>query len=283
MKTIRNKYYLLNFVFIFCVLTLFLNDHYLKFKFANWMTGKLSDVVGIIILPLLFAFLLPKLKQYSVLITAILFIFWKCHLSQPFIDLYNEYTFIQTSRTVDVTDLFVLLLLPIPYFIIMRIDSLDFIKINNINPLLVLLPTFFILMATSPPPRFYYTKSDGNLNCYNCNITVKYNQSEIVEKLRKVDIIFDSIAPIDTFALERIPGLKKANVHVYKLNRIIIEKDTLKNLDFTMKTIKDGKTKIYFNGMQVSENISNLKLERKLRNYYKKILFKELKIKLKVY
>ena len=100
-------------------------------------------------------------------------------------------------------------------------------------------------------------------------------------KLRKLYIIFDSIAPIDSFALERVPSLKNENAHVYKLTQLIIDKDTLRNLDFTMRTIKNGKTRIYFNGMQVSDDISTLKLEIKLRKYYKNILFKELKNKLK--
>ncbi len=280
MKNISNKYYLLNFVFLFCLLTLLLNDHYLKYKFDNGLTGKLSDMAGIIILPLLLAFLFPKLKRHTVWIGSLLFGFWKSPYSQGIIDLYNQYSFIQTSRIIDYTDLYVLILLPIPYFLITRIDSLDFIKIKNVNPLLLLLPTIVSLMATSPPPSHYYTRTAGNLACYQCNITVNYKQDEIVEKLKKLDIVFDSIAPIDTFALERVPTLKNENAHVYRLNKLVINKDTLRNLDFTMRTIKNKKTKIYFNGMQVSDDISTQKLEIKLRNYYKKVLFKELKNKL---
>ena len=109
------------------------------------------------------------------------------------------------------------------------------------------------------------------------HITVNYNQDEIVEKLKKVAIVFDSIAPIDSIALQRVPSLKEENVHVYRINQLVIDKDTLRNLDFTMRTIKKRTTKIYFNGMQVSDNIPTKKLEIKLRNYYKKLLFKELK------
>lgn len=281
MKTTRNKYYLLNFVFLVCLLTLFLNDHYLKYELSNWLTGKLSDIVGIIILPLLIAFIFPNLKQHSAWISALLFAFWKSPFSQDLIEFYNQYSFIQTSRVVDFTDLYVLLLLPIPHFIIKRIDGLDFIKINKVNPLLILLPTILTLMATSPPPSHYYTRTEGNLACYKCNITINYNQDEIVKKLGKLNIVFDSIAPIDTIALRRVPSLKNENAHVYRLNRLIIDKDTLRNLDFTMRTIKNGKTKIYFNGMQVPNDISTLKLEIKLRKYYKSILFKELKNMLK--
>ena len=214
MNTSRNKYYLLNVVFIFCVATLLFNDHYLKYELSNWITGKLSDAVGIIILPLLFAFLFPKLKRHAVWTSALIFIFWKSPLSQWIIDLYNQFSFIQTSRVIDLTDLYVLLLLPIPYFIIMRIDDLPFLKIKKVNPLLVLFPTILALMATEPPPSFYYTRTQGNLACYKCNFSVDYNQDEIVEKLRKVDIVFDSIAPIDSLALKRVPALKKENVHV---------------------------------------------------------------------
>jgi hypothetical protein len=249
----------------------------LKHEFSNWLTGKLSDVVGILILPLLLAFCFPKLKQHSAWVSALLFAFWKSPLSQAPIDLYNQIAFIQTSRTVDFTDLYVLLFLPIPHFIINKIDNLNFIKIHGASALTVLLPTVLSLMATSPPPSHYYTRTEGNLRCYKCNITINYNQDEIVEKLKKVDIVFDSIAPIDSVALQRVPSLRKENARVYRLNQLVIEKDTLRNLDFTMRTVKDGKTKIYFNGMQVSDDISTIKLELRLRKYYKKLLFNELK------
>jgi hypothetical protein len=277
MKTTRNKYYLLNVVFVFCLLILLLNDHYLKDEFGNWFTGKLSDMTGIIILPLLLAFVFSKLQQHATWISALLFAFWKSPFSEGLINLYNEYAFIQTSRIIDYTDLYVLLLLPIPYFIIKRVDSLNAIKIKQVNPLLILFPTVGALLATSPPPRIYYTRSEGNLKCYGCNITVNYTQDEIVEKLKKHGIVFSHIAPIDSNALCMAPFLKKENVHVYILKQLIIEKDTLRSLDFTMRTIKNRKTKIYFNGMEVSDDISTQKLETNLRKYYKKILFKELK------
>jgi len=277
MSNTRNKYYLLNLVFCFCLLTLLVNDHYLKYAIANSLTGKLSDIAGIIMLPFLLAFAFPKLKQHAVWLAAILFGFWKSPYSQNLIDLYNQYAFIQTSRIIDMTDLYVLLLLPIPYFVIRQMEYSDAIKIKNSHPLFMLLPTVAALMATSPPPSHYYTRTEGNLACYKCNITVNYNQNEIVDKLKNLDIVFDSIEPIDTIAIQRVPGLKNENTHVYHLHQLIIDNDTLRNLDFTMRTIKTGKTKIYFNGMQVSDDISTLKLEIKLRNYYKKILFKELK------
>jgi len=280
MSTPRNKYFILNYAFLICLLILLLNDHYFKFACSNWLTGKLSDIVGIIILPLLLRYIFPRAGNLTILMSAILFVFWKSPLSQGLIDLYNKFAILQTSRTVDYSDLLVLTILPIPYFIINRIDNLGWIKIYKVNTAVILLPAFLSLMATSPPPDYYYTRSEGNLKCYKCNFTVDYNQDEIIEKLKRIDIVFDSIATFDTFTLEMVPGLKSENAHVYRLNSMIIDKDTLRNLDFTMRTKKNGKTKIYFNGMTVSDDISTLKLELKLRKYYKKVLFTELKNKL---
>ena len=281
MKPSRNKYYLQNFIFIICVAVLVFNDHYLKFSSPGLLTGKLSDGVGIIILPLLLSYMFPKSKDISVLASAFIFVFWKSCFSQACIDFYNHYSFIQIKRVVDYSDLYVLPLLAIPHYIIKRIDSLQLIKIELVNPLFLLLPTVFALMATSPPKNYYYTRSGGNLKCYNCNIIVSYNQSEIIEKLKKADIVFDSIIPIDTFALRRVKSLQDENIHLYKLNSLVIDQDTLRNLDFAMRAIKPGKTKIYFNGMQVSDSIKNFKIERGFRKYYKRILFKELRSKLK--
>jgi hypothetical protein len=234
-------------------------------------------MVGIILLPLLLAYIFPKLHEHSVWISALLFAFWKSPFSQPLIEIYNQVAWIGISRVVDFTDLYILVLLPIPYFLIQKRNSWDILKIKRVNPLLILLPTMFTFMATSPPPDFYYTRTEGNLACYKCNITVNFNQNEIVQKLGKSGIVFDSIAPIDTIALKRVPSLKNENVHMYWLNELIIDKDTLRNLDFTMRTIKNKKTRIYFKGMQVSDGISTVKLEISLRKYYQKILFKELK------
>ena len=277
MTTSRNRHYLLNHVFLVSLFTLLVNDHYFKYAFPSWFTGKLSDIAGIIILPLLIAFIFPKLQRQTAWISAALFIFWKLPLSQGLIDVYNQFSMVETSRVVDITDLYALLFLPIPYFLIERIDRMDFLKVDRMPVFLIFVPAIFALMATSPPPHFYYTRTKGNLACSGCNITVHYTQDQVIEKLKKADIVFDSIAPIDDYALQRVSSLKNENVHVYRLNRLIIDNDTLRNLDFTMRTIKDKKTLIYFNGMNVPKDISDYALYRKLRKYYRKILFKKLK------
>lgn len=56
--TPRNKHLLLNWVFLPCLLVLALNDHFLKYGYPGWLTGKLSDFAGLLIFPLFLAYLL---------------------------------------------------------------------------------------------------------------------------------------------------------------------------------------------------------------------------------
>jgi len=272
MKTERNKYLILNYIFIICLVVLFVNDHFLKTQFSNGFTGKLSDIVGIVILPLLLTYIFPKLKTKSIWISALLFTFWKSPYSQSLIDFYNQLTFIPITRVVDYSDLSVLILLPVPYFLMHAIKEWNTVKIKNIQPFLVLFPTILILMSTSPPPSFYYTYSDGNFRCYKCNITVKHTQEEVIEKLRQSNIVFDSIYPMSEFTHQRIPGLRSQDIHFYKINTMVIGQDTLRNLDFSMRSISDTKTTIHFNGMDINRTTSHDQLYRKIKKYYKSLI-----------
>ena len=132
-------------------------------------------------------------------------------------------------------------------------------------------------MATSPPADYYYTMSNGNLTCYRCHVTVNYDQDEIVKKLRVHGITFDSVSTLPPDALAHFRKLRKQDIHLYRINALVLGKDTLRKLELGMRTLRGRKTKVYFNGMQVPEQIANVDLENKLRRYYKKLLFGELK------
>lgn len=278
MKSTRNKYLILNYIFLFCIAVLFLNDHVFKYAYANWLTGKLSDIAGIIIFPLLLVFVFPKLKYLSLLLSVLFFVYWKSPVSQPAIDLYNELAPIEITRVVDYTDLYVLALLPLPWLLMRNIDTVVFLKIRNVNPLLLLVPTVILLMATSPPAKYYFTRSEGNLTCYNCHIVVRGEQKQIIQKIKNANIIADSIILLDSFDLQHIAHMKKIkDVRYYRIKQLVLDSDTLRNIDFSMVTNNNNKTRIYFNGMQVADSISTYRLEKKLRKYYSKILFKEIK------
>ncbi|GAA4114933.1 hypothetical protein GCM10022393_14820 [Aquimarina addita] len=82
--------YIFNPVFISSLLTLLLNDQYLKYAYHNWVTGKLSDVFGIIVFALFFTVFAHNYKKSIFIGTAILFSFWKTPYSQPIIDFWNS-------------------------------------------------------------------------------------------------------------------------------------------------------------------------------------------------
>ncbi len=270
----RNKNLISNYIFISGILLLFVNDQILKFAYPSFITGKLSDICGIIIFPFFLTFVFPKLKQNSVFAALIIFAFWKSKYSQDLIDLYNKYSILESTRIIDYSDLFVLLLLPLPYYIIKNINELENIIIKKLNPHLVFFPSLLIFIAESPPPSFYYTMNNGNLKCYKCSMVFDYNKDDVIQKLKKNGIEFDSVKPIYfKGVIDSSSGARK-----YIKNQFIINNDTLRNINMTIFPLENSKTLIYFNGMNVTQNLNADKgLERKLRKYYKKVVFNEIK------
>lgn len=279
MTAYRNRYYLLNYLFLVCLLLLVLNDHLFKSVYGNWITGKLSDAAGIIMLPLLIAYLVPRLRYQTWWISAVLFIWWKSPLSAGFIDWYNQFALIPVTRVVDYTDLLVLVLLPLPWFVIHKVDRERALAVTRVHPAVVVMPSMLALMATSPPYYYRYMRSEGNLKCMNCYVTLRYSQDEIVQKLRSAHFEFDSIKPFITTSYTG-EVIDHPDLKLYKINQLIIDKDTLRSLDFTMRTIKEGKTRVYFTGMQVDQELGNWRLERQLRKLYRKKVFRELREKM---
>lgn len=102
--------------FLISLATLLLNDFVLKQQFHNALTGKLSDIAGLIVFALFWNFVFPRLKLEIYCLTALLFILWKSPYSQSMINWWNSFSPIHVARTVDYTDLIALLVLPISYY-----------------------------------------------------------------------------------------------------------------------------------------------------------------------
>lgn len=275
----RNRYYLLNYLFLVSLLLLVMNDHLFKSAYSNWVTGKLSDAAGIILLPLLIAYGFSRLRDHAGWLSAVVFLWWKSPFADGFIDWYNQFAPVRIARVVDYTDLLVLILLPLPRFVIQKVDRGHPLAVTRVHPALVLVPSLLAFMATSPPYYYRYMRSEGNLRCMNCYVTLRYSQEEIVQKLRSAQFDFDSIKPFITTSYTG-EAIDHPDLKLYKINRLIIDKDTLRNLDFTMRTIKEGKTRAYFTGMQVDQELGDWRLERQLRKLYRKKVFRELRDKM---
>ncbi len=146
-----NHYFIFNWVFITGLLVLALNDHYLKQHYHNWLTGKLSDFAGLLIFPMFLQFVFPRLSGWSVILTGLLFIFWKLPISSGFIHFYNTFTLIPISRTLDYSDYIALAVLPLTWYLMRHIHRYG---VKTELPVLLryaaLIPVALIFMATGP-------------------------------------------------------------------------------------------------------------------------------------
>lgn len=101
--------------FVIGLLLLIFNDFVFKEQFHNGFTGKLSDFAGLFVFPLFWSAFFPRRKTLIYVSTAVLFVFWKSVYSQFLIEGWNSLPFFGIQRTVDYTDLWALLILPLSY------------------------------------------------------------------------------------------------------------------------------------------------------------------------
>ncbi len=283
MRKYPKKYILCNYVFLLGLITLFLNDHVFKLAFSNWITGKLSDFIGLLVLPMVLSYVFPKRVLQNVFISGFFFIFWKSPFSEPFIDIYNQIAPIKITRVLDYTDLIALCMLPISYYIINNLGSLSFlqIEITGLHHKILLIPAIIIFMSTSPPYYYRYTFSNGKLRCHKCTKVVKMSEGDLLKVLKEnYFVTIDSFPAkgdpsFDYYWKDSIQNLKREYPY-YKIDSLIIEKDTITNLQFALQKISDSETKIWINGMDISQEISDQQVEQTLRRYYQKLIKKHL-------
>lgn len=275
MNSSNRKYYVLNYIFIFGLIVLCLNDHVLKWEYSNWITGKLSDFVGLFIFPFFLSFIFPVKIKLNVILTGVFFIFWKSSYSQSFIDFYNSITIIEITRVVDYSDLIALSVLPISYYSINKVIQNKKLRIDKlrIHPLVILLPSVVVFMATSPPYWHSFLYADGNLKLYRTKVNVRMSQKEIINKLEMLNVY----PVIDTAFTTHNPEI----LSFYSIDELILDNDTIRDLKFSMVSFKENKTKVFVNAMNISEDIKDADVKKELRKYYKKLLKKFIKGEIK--
>ena len=291
----RNKFLLLNYVFVVSIILLFINDHFLKLHFHNWFTGKFSDFLGMIIFPLFLAYIFPKLRTFSVFVSFVLFIFWKSPFSDGFIDFYNQISPIAVARVVDYTDFIAFVFLVIP-FLLMKYDAL---LQPLISPALVLVPSVFVMMATSPPPYYRYG-SDGIVLFNDYSFKMQKSKAEALDELKNRNILFkkDTLMIIrrnnisseslimngtDLKTLEVDKEILKKELErkiqfydYYIIDSLKIGDETLKDIRFELEELSKSKVKIILKSVVLEEqNTNNKKLQKKFRKIYRELLKKE--------
>jgi len=222
-----------------------------------------------------------------VVLTGLFFVFWKSPYSESLIDFYNQIALIPITRVVDFTDLIALLVLPISYWLIKRMDELDFLKITfvKIHPVLIFLSAMFVFMATSPPPTYYYKRSTGNLHfLFDCNFKVDKKKEEVFELLLPYNVYEDTLLENEFNREFRyyIDTAKHATI-LCKIDELVLDKDTIRDLQFAIQPIfEKEKSKIHLNGMQIDKNLDDRKVRNKLRKYHQKLIKKYLKNELRL-
>ena len=295
----RNKFLLLNYVFVVSIILLFINDHFLKLHFHNWFTGKFSDFLGMIIFPLFLAYIFPRLRTFSVFVSFVLFIFWKSPFSEGFIDFYNHISPIAVARVVDYTDFIAFVFLVISFLLIKYDALLQPFKIRKISPALVLAPSVFVMMATSPPP-YYRFGSDGLVSFQDYSFKMQKSKTEALDELKNRNILFkkDTLMIIrrnnisseslimngtDLKTLEVDKEILKKELErkirfydYYIIDSLKIGNETLKDIRFELEELSKSKVKIILKSVVLEErNTNNKKLQKKFRKIYRELLKKE--------
>lgn len=266
----HRKRLLYNGSFLLSLLVLLFNDHYWKYRYHNMLTGKLSDVAGLILLPLLLAYLFPRLRQYAVVPAGLFFLFWKLPLSEGFIGAYNQAALIPITRVVDYTDLWTLLVLPFVATLIGRIyrrpDTPQ--RLRRLPAAWVLIPCGFALMATSPPKSFYFSRVDG----VQIGKSYKFGMSNeaLLETLRRegYDVQLDSLYNSD------YPwGLRNYCIR----NVVLGMKDTIRLISFALEpTNKGKKTRLHLNKVVPANfDLNDTAAVKRYQGYYRELLRSE--------
>ena len=148
-------------LFLIAVVLLLLNDFYLKYYFHNYLTGKLSDFVGLFALPFFVSLFFKNKMKLVYMMTGVLFIFWKSTYSQFIIDSFNEFG-AGINRVVDYSDLMALVILPFSYhYRKQRITGIK--KLRFIPQSVIIGVCCFAFIATSLP------KESGEINLKSDN------------------------------------------------------------------------------------------------------------------
>lgn len=149
----NRAHFLLNIVFITGLLLLAFNDHFLKETYGNWMTGKLSDFAGVLILPLFLKYLTGWRNGFVIALTVIFFTWFKSPLSTGVLDAINSFGFVHLARVVDYTDLLSFAVLPLSWWTLRNPERFGFGELTVPGRALVrygMLPLcLFLFVATS--------------------------------------------------------------------------------------------------------------------------------------
>lgn len=157
---------------------LIVNDFYLKSAFGGRITGKLSDFAGLFAFTLFWLAMFPQFGGRICVALAGFFAVWKSSYSQPLLDLWNQIGIVRISRTVDLTDLIALTVVPIAYYYGTWIRREVRVSIRTVA--LITVVSIFAFTATS-----YRTKYD-----YENKYYFQMSETEVYHKIDELHLTY---------------------------------------------------------------------------------------------
>ena len=271
----NNKDISLLIILLVLILTLLLNDRIWKYEYSNWLTGKLSDIVGIVALPIFIAIVIPQTKEYITYVVGLLFLLWKLPIINTLIELFNSFNLFQISRTIDYNDLFVLLLIPIIHeflinYQIERTRKYVLTRTNQFGRLIILSFAMLIFCSTSIDEPAY---PKGDILIEESIIINGKTEHDIISKLKTSGLMIriDSILYLQDH--------KTRKREYYQIEELILkninQNDTLKNVNFYLIEFpKKTSIRIINCSVQNDWDLQNYKrLEKKTEKY--KVILKD--------
>lgn len=255
---------------------MFLNDHLWKYEYSNLLTGKLSDFIGLFILPIFLTLIFPKYPLRLIFATAILFIGFKMPIADIFIDTFNSVMPYSIQRTIDYSDFIALSILPVSYIMINKYDGPSILKIKakNVELACYLFLSVTFLSTSKQSPRY---PKEGNLN-FSLTYNFDLLENDILDSIsaRGFEIFVDS-------AYINHEGISYSSLY-YSTNTKILELAYLNQIDSIARinfNIKEDYVKKKSNLIILNVEINNgWKLQdinemKRIKKAIKKLLEKE--------
>jgi len=173
----RSKYVLSPW-FIGALTLLICNDLWWKASYSNALTGKLSDLSGVLVLGLLFNLISDRNRKLNALFVVVFFTFWKSPLSEGLIVAWNSLPVFNVERVVDYSDLIAFIGLPV-------ITHVRFAALNKPSPWLfgTLLGFAFFALTSTSRTRDYISGWDFNEK--TLQFQIQTSENELLNYLEK--------------------------------------------------------------------------------------------------
>lgn len=248
-------YLLLHPVFLFSLIILVLNDHWWKYSFPGWLTGKLSDFAGVLVVTIFLFVLMPGKRVLAACISALAFVWWKSQLSEALIYWINTYAHLTIKRVIDYSDDLALLVVPVAFYVKPLNYTLSLSLMKFLKPVL-LSSTVIAICATSMPRMNDYHYPEGYVSILK-DYKTRLSKGEVLRKLDSMQINYryDSVEmlPVNSrnyflridantdaapdwrelYALKDTAlYYKRIEYPYYIIPTLVIEGDTISNIKF---------------------------------------------------